>query len=241
MGADLRMDGLSEHVQSSVRRLGDLLVGLAGKNLRALTLYGLAVVPEKPMAGEPIHSVAVLGGMDLLLLDQIRRAGPRLGGRLRAPLIMTPRYIDESLDAFPLEMLEIQHLGRTVYGSDYFAGLQFEPRLMRLQAERDLKRGLIHLRQGLLTSAGSDRALRVICRDAFSHILRVLRGLTWLRGKTCPVHPLDALKTIEDLTGIDLSGLRDAWNGSARCDFVWFQRFYRDTERLSDYVNGIKI
>jgi hypothetical protein len=40
---------------------------------------------------------------------------------------------------------------------------------------------------------------------------------------------------------MNLTGLRDALGRPARTDFVWFQRFYRDVERLSDYVNSMAV
>jgi len=239
---DISLDQVPATIREPVRDLAHLVLRLAGDNLRGLVVFGPVVAPDCPRADEPIRTVVILGGMDLLLLDQIRRSGRRLGRRrLHPPLIMTPRYIDESLDTFPLELLEIQQLHVRVVGPDLLADLRFDPRNMRLQAERELKRSLIHLRQGLLASAGKDTALRPLCREAFDHLLRVLRGLLWLKATPCPTHPLAILEATERLTQMNLAGLRDAWDSRVRGDFVWFQRFYRDVERLSDYVNALAV
>ena len=238
---DIRTDPLPEPVQGPVRELAELIIRLAGDNLRGLAVFG-EVAGEDYSAGTTlVRSIVVLGGMDLQLLDQLRRCGMRLGRRhLQAPLMMTPQYIDESRDSFPLELLEIQQNHVMVVGPDIFSELEFEPRDVRLQAERELKGELIALRQGLLASSGKDKLLAPLCRDALIQALRVLRGVLWLAK--APVRRTDAtlFAAAQELTRIDLASFREVQAGSARSDFVSFQRFYRDVERLSDYVNHME-
>lgn len=232
---------LPEPAREPVKELAQVLVGLSGDNLRGLAVFGQVVTDNYSPTTTLVRSVAVLGGMDLLLLDQLRRRGLSLGRRhLQAPLMMTPVYIDESLDTFPLELLEIQQQHAMVLGDDIFETIEFEPRHMRLQAERELKREMINLRQGLLASAGKDKLLGGLCRDALDQTIRVIRGLFWLAKTPYPSGDLNALVAAEKLTGIDLTGAREVAGGSGRSDFVSFQRFYRDIERLSDHVNHMQ-
>jgi hypothetical protein len=238
----MNLTELPESIRGPVRELGELLDRLAGDNLRAIAVYGQAIAPGNPDPAGFVKSIVTMSGMDLLLLDQLRHSGRRFGRhRLQAPLIMTPRYIEESLDSFPLELLEIQQLHIMILGTDDFAMLQFEPGNVRLQAERELKRCLIHLRQGLLDSAGKDQPLGPLCQHALEHLFRVFRGMLWLKEVPCPVQPGPIVDTVERLTQIDLAGLRGAFGSQSRTDFVWFQRFYRDVERLSDFINNLRV
>jgi len=238
----IHLDALPEPARGPVKELADLLAKLAGDNLRGLAVFGRVVTDDYSPETTLVRSVAVLGGMDMLLLDQLRRCGMRLGRRhLQAPLVMTPAYIDESRDSFPLELLEIQQLHAMVLGTDIFSALEFEGRHVRLQAERELKRELINLRQGLLASAGKDKLLRPLCQDALVQTIRVLRGVIWLKNTPCPPTDRAVLEGAGRLTSIDLAGLREVCDGSGRSDFVSFQRFYRDVERLSDYVNHMEV
>lgn len=237
---EINVGELPEPVREPIKELAAVLARLAGDNLRGLAVFGQVMSEDYSPDTTLVQSVAVLGGMDLLMLDQLRRRGLRLGRRhLQAPLIMTPTYIDESRDSFPLELLEIQQRHAMVLGPDIFATLEFDPQHMRLQAERELKRELINLRQGLLASAGKDKLLAPLCRDALEQTVRVLRGVLWLKKTPCPSAVLSILVAAEKLTRIDLAGLREVSGGSGRSDFVSFQRFYRDIERLSDYVNRL--
>ncbi|MBN1344908.1 MAG: hypothetical protein JXQ73_19595 [Phycisphaerae bacterium] len=234
----LNVGELPEPARGPVTELAALLARLAGPNLTGLAVFGAIATQDYSPAATLVRSVAVLKGMDLLMLDQLRRCGMRLGRRrLQAPLIMTPAYIDQSRDSFPLEFLEIQQTHVTVLGDDVFSLLTFDPRDVRLQAERELKRALINLRQGLLASAGKDKLLAPLCRDALTQILRVLRGIFWLKSVDCPPTQQGILLGARDLTQIGLSGLAEVAQDAGRSDFISFQRFYRDVERLSDYVN----
>jgi hypothetical protein len=235
------VDQLPEPTRGPVKELATMLMNLAGDNLRNLTVFGRAVTDDYSPDATLVRSVVVLGGMDLLLLDQLRRAGMRLGRRhLQAPLMMTTEYIDQSRDAFPLELLEIQQRHATVLGPDVFGELEFEPRHMRLQAERELKSELINLRQGLLASAGKDKLLGPLCQDALAQTLRVLRGVMWLKKATCPPADRAVLEAAQTVTAVNLAGLLEVCDGLGRSDFVSFQRFYRDVERLSNYVNHLE-
>jgi len=238
---DIRTDPLPEPVQGPVRELAELIIGLAGDNLRGLAVFGQATGEDYAPSTTLVRSTVVLGGMDLQLLDQLRRCGMRLGRRHhQRGLEVTPQYIDESRDSFPLELLEIQQNHVMVVGPDIFSELAFDPRDVRLQAERELKGELIALRQGLLASSGKDKLLAPLCRDALGQAIRVLRGVLWLAK--APICRTDAaiLAGAQELTRIDLASFREVQAGSARSDFVSFQRFYRDVERLSDYVNHME-
>ncbi len=238
---DIHTEGLPEPAQGPVKDLVALIAHLAGDNLRGIAVFGRVCTSDYVPETTLVRSVVVLGGMDLLLLDRLRRQGLRLGRRhLQAPLMMTPAYIDESRDTFPLELLEIQQLHAMVFGPDVFASVEFEPRHMRLQAERELKGELINLRQGLLSSAGKDKLLWPLCLEALTQTLRVLRGLCWLKKAPCPPGDRALLEAAQKLTGIDLSALGGVCEGSGRMDFVSFQQFYRDVERLSDYVDQLE-
>jgi hypothetical protein len=62
--------------------------------------------------------------MDLKFLKFLAPLGKKFGRkRIAAPLIMTPEYIDTSLDVFPIEFFNIQQLHLTVYGDDIWLDL----------------------------------------------------------------------------------------------------------------------
>jgi hypothetical protein len=151
---------LPGRVQSSVQEYAALVQALAGERLLALTLFGEVADASRAGRTTAVQSVLVLDRLDLRFVRELGGQGPSLGRMgIQAPLLMTPEYIQASLDVFPIELLDIQRRHITLLGADHFAPLTFEKRDVRLQLERELKRELLQMRQGILTAAGRDHVL----------------------------------------------------------------------------------
>ncbi|MFQ5463683.1 MAG: hypothetical protein ACE5E5_13790 [Phycisphaerae bacterium] len=212
---------------------------LAGSDLISLAVYGTSADDAVDAKRSAIGNVMVLRQVDLILLQKLASHGAKLGKALiRAPLIMTPEYIESSLDTFPLELIEIHQTRLTVFGEDCFAELTFKDADVRLQCERELKTMLIGLRQGLLAAAGRSKALRAIEAGAADALGRTLRGLLWLNG-TRDVHasaPL--LDQVEKMFDRKLDAIAAALSGTGSQGFEGFKRLYEDVEALGKVVDG---
>ena len=233
---------LPEAIRAGIQQLAEVLVELAGDDLRCYAVIGPALMDDFDAKRMHVQSVAVLARMDMSALERLRHKGVRIGKKgLRAPLIMTPRYIDKSRDAFPVELIEIQQLHTVVVGEDPFVDLAFQRSDVRLQCERELKRCLIQLRQGLLSSAGRDRVLAEVCTAAAEHVLRVLRALVWLAEQPAPRVSLAILEAAEKAIERDFPNIRSAISGEPMSSFGAFERFYGDIESLADLVDEMSI
>jgi len=212
---------------------------LAGSQLISLAVYGAMADQAINAKREAIGNVMVLRQVDLVLLQKLAGHGAKLGKALiRAPLIMTPEYIQSSLDTFPLELIEIQQTRVTVFGEDCFAELAFKEADVRLQCERELKTLLIGLRQGLLAAAGRSKALSMIEAGAADALGRTLRGLLWL-NRTREVHTSALLLgQVEKILDRKLGGIASALSGAGSNGFDGFKRLYEDVEALGKVVDG---
>lgn len=239
--SNIDVSSLPEMVQSSVQNLAQLLLELAGENLQALAVFGAIVSGDFDPKHMSVRSVAIFEKMDLALLNKLRSHGPRLGRqRLQAPLFMTPSYIEQSRDSFPVELLEIQCFHIMVLGQDCFESLEFSRSDVRLQCERELKSNLITLRQGLL-SAYKDTFLGPLLVGAMEQIIRVLRALLWLKELEVPSDAAAVVLAVESLLDWKLAGLKNCLAESSKGSFKQFEQVYRDIESLSNYVNEISI
>lgn len=227
-------------MHDAMRRYCGLVEQVAGGNLAGLTVFGAVLSPGFDAAVMSAASVVVLNEIDLRLVRRLGEEGPKLGGMgIGAPLMMTPGYIVASLDTFPLEMLEIYQRHATLSGKDYFADLSFKDTDMRLQCEREFKRLLIQLRQGLLTAAGRDDVLAQVGTAIGSDLLRALRGLLWLKGEKQP-QPRDAvIQAAERLTGGSLSGVRHASQPHGERGWEMFESLYNDVARLAKVADEL--
>lgn len=232
MISDLRLNlsAVPPSRREAVEYLAADLAQLAGPNLLALTLFGAF----EPGAPPPVRSVAVFERVDLDMLHKLAERGPGLDRMaIAAPRIMTPADIAASCDTFPLELLEIYQSRCTVMGRDGFAGISLEHEHVRLQVEREFKRILIRMRQGLLATTGRDERLDRLVEDVAEHLMRTLRGLIWLKGQTTPQPRGAVLNEVERLVGGRLPGLRVASDPDHVHDWDEFVALYADMDRLA--------
>ncbi|MEK6797477.1 MAG: hypothetical protein AABZ12_00780 [Planctomycetota bacterium] len=209
-----------------------------GATVVSLTIFGDAIAAVFDPERKTIRSAILVPEVDLSALRRLAACGERLGReRIAAPLVMTPAYLSGSVDSFPLELLEIQQRRAVLWGDDYFADLKLDQADVRLQCERELKRILLGMRQGLLASGGDPRRVESLERDAAEILSRTLRGLLWLRGTTTWT-PLDDLSgKVEKLVGRELPGLRDALDDNSVLGWLQFDQLYNDVKTLAEMVD----
>lgn len=229
---------IAEPVRAAVGRFVEIIRQLAGSKTRGLIIYGPAVTADFDAARHAVSSVLVLDAMDLNLLRRFATEGARLGKeRISAPLVMTPTYIAESCDTFPVELLEIQQRHVTVLGDDFFDDLTFEPQHVRLQCEREFKRILIRLRQGILAAAGREKMLADLETDIGVHLLRTLRGFLWLKDQKEYQAPSSVVDAIEKLADRKLVSVRQAVEATFDHNWSAYESLYRDVEVLAGWAN----
>lgn len=212
---------------------------LFGSRLVSWTLFGFAATGELPTPERRAQHVLVLDQVDLDLLRQLAPEGLVFGPiGLAAPLIMTPAYVQTSLDAFPLEFLEIHQRRLTLAGADLFANLELREADVRLECEREVKGILLGMRQGLL-SAGDDLVLLAqVERNAIAALERLLAGLTWLKGERAYLPPHQRLTLVENATGASLAAARASLSPRRRCEWPQYTTLYADLETLRKIVDA---
>lgn len=226
--------------RAAFQHFAQMLREVSGEKLLSLGAFGGWLVGDPLYRGTPARSVVVLRDFDLRLLARLAEHGVRMGQRgLQAPLIMTPDYIAASCDTFPLELLEIQQLHAVLVGEDHFAGLRFDSVNVRLQCEREVKSGLIHLRQGLLSSAGKYKHLDELCRREAERAVRVLRGVLYLAGAAMPRLSSEIATAAAATAGLQLAALGRVLAGERISDLDGFEGLYGELAALADYVDSL--
>ena len=241
MTANLQgIDRVAESMRDAVQRYADILTTLASEDLASLTLYGPVLTASFDRSRQTARNVVVLKQINLEVLRELAGHGARLvKARVAAPIVMPPSYIQESLDTFPLEFLEIQLNHATLLGEDLFKSFDFEPEHMRLQCERELKVLLVGMRQGLLASGGNAKQLGRLEDCAAEILTRVLQGLLWLKGERDAMDPLDLITRAEGVLRQDLLAVRAVAGSAAGRGWDQFVSLYKDLEVLSEVVDAI--
>jgi hypothetical protein len=204
--ADLSFADVHPDATRRSRPFFEALLQADASLIHSIHITGSAATAAYDPGYSDVNSVVVLHEMDLTFLERLAPLGKRyVKQRVRAPLIMTPAYVQDSLDVFPLEFQEIALIHRTVYGNDLFAHLTIDPTHLRLQCERDLKAKLMGLRHGYLSSQGEAKILTANFAQAIAGYMPLFRGIISLYGQTPPIAPEDVIEMLQEVTGVDSS------------------------------------
>ncbi len=228
------------------------VVSVLGANLISMALTGSVITKDFMPQSSDINSALVLREMDFKVLDGLSVLGRKYRKkRIRAPLLMTPEYIERSLDVFPVEFLDMKVLHRTVYGQDMLSDLKVEKPMLRIQCERDLKSRLINLRQGYIKSIGLKGVLLKLILDSYSGFFPLFRAIIYMVQDlgVPPIAKKEILNTVEDVYGVDMSCFRKVMElkGQRRPKLGpdetsrLFQEVYRVIESLAVKVDEIRL
>ncbi len=240
MPEDIRnLDQVPESMREAIGKYVQRVRSLGGSNTLALTLFGSIAAGTFDRTLHTARSVVVFQSVDLEMLRRLAKEGASLGkARIAAPLVMTPDYIQASVDTFPLEFLEIQQRRLCVYGPDYFESLSFQETHVRLECERELKTVLIAMRQALLAAAGKEKLLGEIEADIAERLMRTVRGLLWLHGLKDPKPAWQAVNEIETQISRPLPGVRGAIDERGKHGWEEFKTLYADVDALRTVVDA---
>jgi hypothetical protein len=201
---NLDFNGLNPAVAETISPMVRDLLGKHGSNIHSFHIVGSAVIPDYDERVSDINSVVLLNNMDLRFVAFLAPLGKKYGKKhIAAPLVMTPEYVHQSLDSFPVEFLDFKLIHKTVFGSDILKDLNIAERDLRLQCEREIKTKLIHVRQGYISSLGKKDHLASALVKSITGSMALFRAVITLLGKVPPVERIGVIRTLGEATGVD--------------------------------------
>jgi predicted nucleotidyltransferase len=177
-----------------------------GEKLVSIDAYGSAVTKDFHPKYSDINLAIILTDLQpetLILAQRVVKALKKR--RVVTPLFLTKEYVSESLDTFPIEFLNIKSSHKTIYGEDFFASLEIQPKHLRLQAERELKGKLLILRLALLENIGKSRLLQDVVITSFTSFVPVLKAILTIKNEEVPERTYDIIQKADSILHIDLS------------------------------------
>lgn len=245
----LRLDTLPELIREPLKLLADRLGAGLGDNLQSITVVGSSLTPDYKPGRSDINTVVVLTQQALDSLSAIAGlAKPMSKKKISAPLLMTPGYIERSLDVFGVEFLDFQLTHQTILGTDPFASLSFDKKDVRLQCERELKATLIRLRQGYIAAAANKKLVRDILISTTKGLAPLLRAMLWLKDIDRPAATEPTFKKAGAEFSINIDALITA--GKWRHEKVRleaaemnkaFESVYTAVEHLASVVDELEV
>ncbi|UCD34181.1 MAG: hypothetical protein JSU90_07715 [Nitrospiraceae bacterium] len=245
----LKLENIAAPAADRIGPFMEALVRDYGERIHSLHITGTAVTKDYDENVSDINSIIVLKKMDLKFLEVLAPLGNRYGkDMVAAPLIMTPRYIEGSLDVFPIEFLNFRLIHSTVWGADILKDLVIDRKDLRQQCERELKTKLIWLRQGYLSTRGDREQLTAGFVNAISGYIPLFRSIIVLKGMEPPVRQRDVITILSQAAGVNTDVfsrvLREKHErtGLSLEDLnTIFEDYYAATEEINDIVDTITV
>jgi hypothetical protein len=220
-----------------------------GDDLLSVVLYGSGVSGHYVPGKSDLNFLVVLTdkGMDGLekAMDTVTRWRK---SRVAVPLFMTKDYICSSLDAYPIEFLDMKLQHILVYGKDVFAGLEIQPGHLRLQVERELRGKLLHLRTRFLETEGKEKPIRELIRVSMTAFLSSFKALLYLLGVAVPRERRDIITAAARAIGVDAAifmkcmDIREGADKFSRTELIDIYRYYmKEVDQLCRRVDEMKL
>ncbi len=168
-----------------IEKLKDIL----SENLVTLVEY---------FSGDEKRCLAICNSLDFKTLNDLKKLNI-------SPMIFSRTEINNALDVFPVEFLNIKLHHKLIYGEDILQDIDVSKDKLRHQLEFEFRSKLIHLRQSYLKANGED--LEDIILNAVPNLAPIIGALMYM--KNINKYDPDLLKV---MIGIDTKVLKEIYD-----------------------------
>jgi hypothetical protein len=241
---ELSLEGITVGASSRIRPFLAEILSRFPADIHSIYVTGSALTADFSEKHSDVNSLIVLNDITFDFMRFIAPLGRKFGKKgVAAPLLMTPRYIRESLDVFPMEFLELRMIHKTVFGKDVLQDVEITPAFLRLQCEREIKTRLMGLRQGYISLLGDSGKISRMLAHSITGCVPLFRAVIFLKGKEPPVCKSDVISALAETTGVASAAfekvlqLKDKESYSA---LALFEEYYANMETMSDIINALE-
>jgi hypothetical protein len=247
MVENLDFKGLPSMAANKIRPFFEEVMQCCPEKVHSVYVTGSAVTPDFRESTSDVNSLIVLNDLHFEFFKFLAPLGKKFKSKgIAAPLVMTPSYIQDSLDVFPMEFLELRLIHKTALGPDIVQNLEIDPVLLRLQCEREIKTRLIGLWNGYISSTGETDMIAQLLYRSIKGCMPLFRSIVFLLGKLPPIKKMDVIGAISDNTGIDKDVLikalllKESPIKNREELLSLFERYYGNLETVAGMVNALQ-
>lgn len=156
--------------------------GCGGESVRSLTVFGSALTDEFRPGASDYNFLVIAEPVEIDLLDRMAgRMGKWRKKRIAPPLLLSPFFLKNALDSYPLEFLAMAAKYRVLLGEDPLHGITFRKEDVRLQCEREMWSKVLLFRRAFLESEGAPRGLQQLVERGYPSLMAIFRGMLFLK------------------------------------------------------------
>ena len=243
----VNLDKLPVEVKNKVEPYFKAFINLHKDNIISIFVYGSAIGRNFIPGISDINTAVVV--KELAFADLKKSLGMVSKGipkKIIAPLFLTKRHIETSLDVFPVEFFEMKENHVLIYGMDILSALNIKGQNIRFICEQQIKGKLIRIRQAYLEIGLKKRGIEALLKESLASLLPIFKGLIRLKGKTPALDKADMLMQLCDEFGLDkgifLPIFRDKSNderiGSKDVEY-YLEKYLDEIQKLARIVDGL--
>jgi predicted nucleotidyltransferase len=195
---------------STETKLAELVKRLkefAAANLESVILFGSAARGDFREGHSDLNVACILHSLNVEELGRLAHVVRWwcVEQKEPAPLFFTRDELKHAADVFAIEILDMKHGRRVLYGADVVAEIEVPMNLHRVQIEHGLRTTILKLRQHYLRAPGNSKELAPVLRKSFSGVLTLLRHVVIAFGEEPPVAAHDIVARAASLTSSDMA------------------------------------
>jgi predicted nucleotidyltransferase len=235
-------------LQASIDSLGRSLAEALGNAVVSIAVYGSAASDDFSPGHSDVNLLVVLREVsfaDLRLIGDLLRRAARADLRIATPLVVTPSFLRDARDSYPIELADLRDRHRVLAGEDVVAGIAVAPERLREQAEREVRGKLLKLR-GLAVHRPSDAEVEHALASAVATFEVIERALLRAGGAAPTARGVALFEEVERRQRIPMRALArlarlraegGAWPSGPELDEL-LAAVLREVEALVAFVDG---
>ncbi|MGB9067948.1 MAG: hypothetical protein WCC21_05210 [Candidatus Acidiferrales bacterium] len=197
-------------METKLSELVGRLKSAAGGNLKAVVLYGSAATDEFQGQHSDMNILCLFERATVADLEHLHGVAEWWRKEQNpAPVIFTHDELMRSADVFAIELLDMKHRHRMLFGEDFLEKMEVPLRLHRLQVERELRTNWMRLRQAIVASPPKKKVRLDIMLASVVTFCVLFRHALIGMGQTEPHTKREAVSGMAALTGADASGFNN--------------------------------
>lgn len=216
-----------------------------GEDLISLILYGSGARGDYVPGKSDLNLLIILSQGAVDHLDKmIETANKWRKRKVAAPLVMTRQFVLSSVDAYPIEFLNMKISHVVIFGENVLDELKFNPVHLRLQLERELKGKLLNLQTGFLETEGKSKQIRELIKVSFNAFIALFNAMLFLKNIAIPQGKRNIIQLIAQTFSIDAviflkcADIRDDMDNYSSADIhVIFRSYLQVINKLSEIID----
>jgi hypothetical protein len=198
---------------------------ILGENLVMLAEYN---------NGDEIRYLVVCNSLGFKTLTDLKKLDT-------IPIVFTKNEIDNAVDIFPVEFLNIKKNHKVLQGEDILKDIKISKEDLRHQLEFEFRSKLLHLRQSYMHSGGED--LEDIILSAVPTLAPIIGALMYLKD----IHSQYDPDLIKIMAGVDTKVIRDIYKirkGKAKFEGdknKYIERLINILTQVGDIVDNLEV